>query len=239
MADLICTWTPKLIVELVKTLAWPVVVILIGAGFYNKITGAIRFFFSKNTVSEVSASTSGVSAKFVTAQQSFDATPSVRSSAADLPDEMSLEAINARHESYKTEFSEEIYQRITKHLNALKISGEEKIDLLSRDLSIMQSGLRYFEINKLLFRSQFNMLMKISNNAGFIRASEAVNDFEMTKALYKEAFADWDWIKYIAYPVSCGLMVEENNCYKLTVMGRSYLSLMAKNPQWIDELAKI
>ncbi|EPE7164516.1 hypothetical protein ACSMAE_004292 [Cronobacter sakazakii] len=239
MADIICTWTPQLIVELIKTLAWPVVAILIGVGFYNKIIGALRLFFSKNSVSEISASTSGVSAKFVAAQQVFDAAPSVRSSTGDLPDEMSVESIHAKHEMYKTEFSEEIYQRIVKHLNALKISSEEMIELLSRDLSLLQSGLRYFEINKLLFRSQFNMLLKISNNAGAIRVGEAVKDFEMTKALYKEAFADWDWIKYIAYPVSCGLMIEDNGYYKLTVLGRSYLSFMAKNPQWIDELSKI
>lgn len=67
MSELICTWTPTLIVELIKNLVWPIVVLLIGIGFHNKISAAIRFFFSKNTVSELSASTTGLSAKFVAA----------------------------------------------------------------------------------------------------------------------------------------------------------------------------
>ncbi|ESN54630.1 MULTISPECIES: hypothetical protein [Enterobacter cloacae complex] len=239
MSELICTWTPKLIVELVKNMAWPIVVLLIGIGFHNKISGAIRFFFTKNTVSELSASTTGLSAKFVAAQQSLDPISSVSTHATDLPDEMSVEAIRTRHLLYKTEFSEEIYQRVMKHLLALNIDDKEKVELLARDISIIQSGVRYNEINKLLFRSQYNMFCNMANNAGFIRKEEAIREFESTKAIYKDAFSEWDWIKYIAYPVSNGLMVEEHNGYKLTAIGRSYLSFMSKNPQMIDDLAKI
>lgn len=239
MPESICTWTPKVIVELINNLAWPIVALLIGIGFHNKISGAIRFFFSKNTVSELSASTTGVSAKFVASQRTVDPVLSVSAHATGLPEEMSVEAIKARHQFYKTEFSEEIYQRVMRHLLALNIDTEEKIELLARDISIIQSGVRYIEINKLLFRSQYNMFCTMANNAGFIRKEEAIREFESTKAAYKDAFSDWDWIKYIAYPVSNELMVEEDTGYKLTAIGRSYLSFMSKNPQMIDALAKI
>lgn len=47
MEELTCKWSPQFIVELIKSVAWPVVVILIGIGFRSKISQVIHTFFSK------------------------------------------------------------------------------------------------------------------------------------------------------------------------------------------------
>ena len=235
----ICSWTPELVVDLIKNTAWPVVVLLIGFRFRSGISESLRKFFNRNTVSEVSASASGVSAKFVAAKQTSETLESAGSNAVNLPETMSVEAIRERHELHRTEFSEELYKAIITHLSALEISSEEKLDIMAREASLLQSAIRYFDINKVLFRSQFNLFSIMANNSGFICDDDARNNFKEVKELVGEALGDWDWIKYSSYPVSNGLMRKENGGYKLTELGESYVSFMSKNPQLVDELAKL
>lgn len=239
MEDLACSWSPNLIVELIKSIAWPAVVLLIGFSFRTRIFDIARSFFSKNMVSEISATVSGVSAKFVAAKQSIEVLEAASSNTANLPKNMSIEAIKERHELYKTEFSEELYQAIIKHASSLDVDNEVKIELLAREASLFQSAIRYFSINKVLFRSQYNLFYMMSGNDGYICEEDAYIHFETTKKNNKEAFMDWDWIKYIAYPVSNELIYKDDNDYKLTSIGRSYVAFMSKNPQLIDELAKL
>lgn len=239
MEDQICNWTPQIIVELIKEVAWPLVILFIGLKFRSVTFGAIRDFFSHNTVSEVSASTSGVTAKFVAAKQATEALESAGSNAINLPNDMTADAIKCRHEHHRTEFSEELYESIKTHLSALKISHEEKIEILAREASLLQSAIRYFDINKVLFRSQFNLFSIMANNSGYIDSNDAQRNFQSVREIVGDAFSDWDWIKYIAYPVSTGLIIDEEGGYKLTMLGESYVSFMSRNPQLVDELAKI
>jgi hypothetical protein len=157
MDSQICSWPPELVVELIKIVVWPIVVLLIGFRFRSGISESLRTFLNRNTVSEVSATASGVSAKFVAAKQSTEALESGGSKVVNLPETMSVEAISERHEFQKTEFSEELFRAIKTHLSALDITIEEKLDIVARETSLLQSATRYFDINRVLFRSQFNM----------------------------------------------------------------------------------
>lgn len=239
MEELICNWTPQLIVELVKALVWPLTLLLFGLKFRSGIYESIRNFFSKNTVSEVSATTSGLSAKFVAAKQSSEAKESAGTSAVSLPENMSAEAIKKRHEQNRTDFSEVLYKAIKTHLSAINLSPDEEVEILAREASLLQSAIRYFDINKVLFRSQFNLFSTMSNNSDYVSKDDIQHHFLTIKNLAGEAFLDWDWIKYVSYPVSNGLLSDEDDGYKLTTLGRSYVSFMSRNPQLVDELAKL
>lgn len=238
MEELTCTWSPQLIVELIKILAWPVVVILIGIWFRSKILQVIHSFFSKNSVSEISASVSGVSAKFTAAKQS-ETIETVNSTSTNLPNNISLKALQERHVSERTEFSEELYHNIKTHLSVLNVKDEESIELLAQELSLSQSFLRYFEINKVLFRSQFDFFQFISSKGGCILEKEALVYFKKVKELFSDAFSDWDLVKYIAYPVSNGILVIEGGSFNITTMGRSYINFMLRNPHLVDGLVKL
>jgi len=239
MEELSCNWTPQLIVEVIKSVVWPITILLIGLKFRSGLFESIRNFFSKNTVSEVSASASGVSAKFVAAKQSNESKESSGTSSVSLPENMSVETIRKRHEQNKTEFSEELYKAIKTHLSALDLSPEEEVEILAKEASQLQSAVRYFDINKVLFRSQFNLFSIMRDNSDFVSKEDIQVHFLEIKKLVGEAFIDWDWIKYISYPVSNGLVSDEGDGYKLTKLGSSYVSFMSRNPQLIDELAKL
>ncbi|MGP9768819.1 hypothetical protein ACT3UM_24175, partial [Halomonas sp. AOP13-D3-9] len=128
---------------------------------------------------------------------------------------------------------------IQTHIAALNISPEETINVLAQEVSLLQSAIRYFDINKVLFRSQFNLFSIMANNGGRTSRADAEHYFLSIKEQVGEPLLDWDWIKYVAYPVSNGLMIEEGCDYRLTSLGRSYVSFMSRNPQLVDELAKL
>lgn len=239
MEELTCNWTPQLIVELIKSVAWPLTLLLICLKFRSCLIESIRNFFSKNTVAEVSATTSGVSAKFVAAKQSIESKESGGRSAISLPQNMSTEAIRERHEQNKTEFSEELYRAIKIHLSALELKSNEQIEILVKELSLLQSIIRYFDINRVLFRSQFNLFSIMKNNSDYISKNDLQRNFLEIKNLFGEAYIDWDWVKYISFPVNNGLISDDGEGYKLTTLGRSYVQFMSRNPQLIDELAKL
>lgn len=235
----VCEWSPNLIVELVKNIAWPVVALFIGLSFRIRIFDVIRSFFTKNTVSEISATITGLSAKFITAQESAKALEMSSANSAYLSENLSAEAIKERHDRFKTEYSEELYQSILKHALSLNIDNKEKIDILSREVSLYQSTIKYLDVNKVLFRSQYDLFFKIKIIGGCISKEDIIAHFDKIKNENTKAFADWDWITYIAYPVSNGIIYEEDNFFKLTSMGKSYIAFMSKNPQLIEELSKL
>ncbi len=239
MGNLVSEWSPNLIVELIKNVAWPVVVLFIGLSFRIKISDTLRSFFKKNTVSEISATITGLSAKFIEAQQSAEALEMPNVASADLSENLSAETIKARHDKFKTEFSEDLYQSILKHALSLNIDDQEKIDILSRELSLYQSTIKYIEVNKVLFRSQYDLFIKITIAGGHISKEDITSHFEKIKNENIEVFAGWDWIKYISYPVSNGIIQGENNSFKLTSIGRSYMTFMSKNPQLVEELSNL
>jgi hypothetical protein len=235
----LCSWTPELVVELIKVLAWPVTIIIIGIRFRMAISDSLQKFSSKNRVSEVSASSSGVTAKFVAAQQSSEALIGASTNAVNLPETMSLEGIRQRLIEYKTEFSEELLVGVEAHVAALGVGPEETIDLLAQEVSLLQSAIRYFDINDVLFRSQFDLLLEMSNNGGRIGKSDLEHYLLSAKKRTDGQLLEWDQIKYVAYPVSNKLMRESDTVYSLTSLGRSYLKFMSKNPQLVDKLTKL
>jgi len=171
MKEIACNWTPQLIVEVIKSVIWPLsillialILLLITLIFRSGIIKSIRSFFSKNSIAELSASPSGFSAKFVTAKQSLETLESGNSSSVALPENMAIEAIKERHVQATTEFSIELFNSIKTHIKALNIPPEEAQEILIKELSLLQSALRYLDINKVLFRSQFNLFYIMSNH---------------------------------------------------------------------------
>lgn len=238
MEGLACDWSPKIIVDLIKSIAWPVVVLLIGFRFRIRIFDIIRSFLSKNTVSEISATVAGISAKFIAAKQSAESLEKPSTNNENLSTNTSAETLKERHDILKTEFSEDLYNSIIEHVSSLSSDNEEKIILLSRELSLFQSAMAYLGINKLLFLSQYELLHKASIIGGRIGKEDVIMHFNSIKN-NNEALVDWDWIKYIEYPVGVELIYEEDNIFKLTSKGRSYIKYMSMNPQLIDELSKL
>lgn len=217
MNEEVCNWTPQVLVELVKAVIWPLTVIILGFKFKTGISASLKRFFSRNNVTEVSASATGISAKFVAEKQVSEVKESTSSMV--LPDNMTLEAIKNNHDKSHTEFSETLYQNIKSHLDALKLEPLEQVELLSRDVSLLQSGIRYFEISKVLFRSQFNLIFGASANDNFILKSDVKTHFEEVKTYVGDAFNEWDWIKYVSYLVTSGLLVDDKDGYQLTQVG--------------------
>ena len=232
-------WTPELLVECLKIIVWPAIALLLSFKFKSSITYGIRTFFSKNAVTEVSASATGISAKFAAARQVADSKESTGNNSVRLPELISAESINRNLAKMTTDHSEELVRSIKFHIRAMDIPAEEQIDILVQDLAQCQCLIRYLGINKALFRSQYDLLGAMQSNSSFISALDANRFFSAIKSVALDVFGDWDLVRYLAYPVSCGLVDVDESGYILTTVGKSYMIFMNRNPQLIDELAKL
>ena len=143
------------------------------------------------------------------------------------------------HLEYRTEYSNELFLRIKQHIDALGIDDEKKIKLLETEASLLQSALRYFEINKVLFRSQFNLFGEYFFENEELSIEDIKKYFNMVILKNPEGLAGWDYAKYMAFPISAGIIEASPNGYKLAKLGISYVEFMGKNLQLIDELTKL
>jgi hypothetical protein len=234
-----CTWSPENIVELVKALAWPVVILLASLRFESGVAESVRGFFSRNAVKEISAGSSGVKAIFEARRQIEETTESGASKVGSLPEGLSVEAIRAKHAELQTELTEEFYAVVKRHSDMLEIPDQEKIELLLQEISHLQTAIRIFELNKVLFRSQYDLLRKIGKSQDGLAEGDLDGHFAIAQANSNGGLVNWDRVKYLAYPVSVGLIKIDRGVSKLTPLARSYLSIMDRNPQLVVELSKL
>ena len=150
-------WSPELIIDLVSEIAWPIVVLILGWKLRGSITTAVSSFLKRNDVTEVSAGATGVTAKFKAAQQKAEITEENSPSNNITPIGGNYDSVVEKHKQQTTEFSDELYESIKAHVDALDVSDANKIDLLSKEASILQAALRFNFINQVLFRSQFDL----------------------------------------------------------------------------------
>ncbi len=232
-------WTPEIIVNLIKEIVWPLTVLILGWRFRGTISNALSNFFSKNNMTELSATPTGVSAKFKVAQQSAETNEPQNNRTSPLPENASFESIQKRHSEYTTEYSHEIYLSIKHHIETLDINDEEKINLLETEAALLHSGFRYYDINKVLFRSQFNLFNDYFFDKDEVSIDGIKEYFTLICSKYSEEYLEWDYAKYMAYPITSGIIEPSVNGYKLTKLGSSYVKFMKRNLQLINELPNL
>lgn len=235
----LCDWTPAVIVELVKAVAWPLVILLIGMRFKGDIKSVFKGLFKGSTVTELSASASGITAKFEALKQASEASDSRAPNVSALPESMSLEAIKARQATQETEFSRELETALRRHLSALQIGDDEKLDLLYKELAQFQSITRYLFISRVMFRSQYELFRHLRQRNDGMSERELQEYFESINLKSGGGLAGWDHVKYLAYPASNGVIEVKEGRYHLSAVGRSYVQFMEASPQLVNELSAL
>ena len=233
------SWTPELIVSLIKEVVWPITILVLGWRFRGSVTSALSNLFSKSKISELSAGATGVTAKFIAAQQSAESKEESDVKTAVLPEGADYESLKSRHKEQNTEFSLDLFENIKRHIDALGVSDPEKIELLSKELSLLQAALRYLDINKVLFRSQFDLFNIMPEDGSTVPEIDLRHYFKNVADNNPEGLGSWDFVKYLAYPTIAGIIEYQDGGYKLTKLGHSYVKFMRKNLSLIDDLGKL
>lgn len=235
----VSVWSPEQITELVGELAWPIVVLILGWKLRGNITSAISSFLNTNDVTEVSASATGITAKFKAAQQKAEISEESNSSNTVLPIGGDYDSVTEIHNQQTTEFSNELHESIKAHINALDVSDTDTIELLTKEASILQAAVRFNNINQVLFRSQFDLFSLMPTDGNTISDQELQKYFDNVVSSNFTEIEEWDLVKYLSYPASIGIIEYHNDGYRLTTFGKSYVQYMKKNLGLIDSLGKL
>ncbi|SFV59195.1 DUF1176 domain-containing protein [hydrothermal vent metagenome] len=140
-------------------------------------------------------------------------------------------------------YRNKIYENLKQHIIELKLDDEKTNELLMIELSLLKSQVNYYYINKILWHSQFDLFNGWLSNGLSITNNELETYFNViVKNKYDYSFdtdSQWDYITYIAYPLSAGIIEYTGESYKLTDLGNSYIRFMRKNMYLVAELAKL
>lgn len=231
-------WTPDIFVNLTSELAWPIVVLLLGFKFRGSLSEGIKNFFKKNKVKEVSATTSGITAKFESNQQE-QRSSALNADKPDLPELMSKESLQAAQEERSTQYSLDLLEKIKEHVIAIDATPEEKIEILSKEVSINQAAMMFLDVSLTLFLSQYTLFNEYLYPTKEITISESEDYFIGIVPSEPSQLEDWSAEKYYAFPLSIGLIEEVEDRYRLTKFGASYVRFIRNNPNVGKYLANL
>ncbi len=222
-------WTPEVIVNLASELAWPIVLLILGLRFKNSFGEGFKNFFNKNNVTELSAGTSGFSAKFETSQQD-SGLKSPQSDKSDITENLNKEDLIAAQEERSTQYSLELLKTIKAHVESLDAPESEKINILSKEVSIYQASMVFLEVTYTLYSSQYKLFNE------YLYPNNEITDVEAEKYFYETVKPEpgklegWDSEKYFAYPLAAGFLSKSETGIRLTKFGASYVRYIRNNP---------
>lgn len=140
--------------------------------------------------------------------------------------------------SNTSELSNKLKEVIGNQVAGLKISESEQVELLTTEVALLRVAIICYDINKVLFRSQYDLLSNWLDNGSSITYEQLSSYFE-EQARNSDAFSDWDTEKYVSYLISSGLVESDGHSYAMTMAGMSYVAFMKRNPQHISSLSSI
>ncbi|WP_269334840.1 hypothetical protein [Vibrio atlanticus] len=230
------SWEPELVVSLLDTLAWPVVVMIGIVILGSNLVPSIKQFFAKSQVSELSVGTTGAKATFKASQETPSESVKKVSESIELSgDYKNIVELQASNTS---ELSNKLKEVIGNQVAGLKISESEQVELLTTEVALLRVAIICYDINKVLFRSQYDLLSNWLDNGSSITYEQLSSYFE-EQARNSDAFSDWDTEKYVSYLISSGLVESDGHSYAMTMAGMSYVAFMKRNPQHISSLSSI
>ncbi|MBU3823237.1 MAG: hypothetical protein H9917_00210 [Candidatus Oceanisphaera merdipullorum] len=218
------------IVELIKTLVWPITTIIMALAFRVKLASALDGFLKKNNVTEFS--TSGFTAKF-----SQTITPSELQG-----DNKSVEISVDYHSviKYQTENKSKYTCSLLKNYRLYRcsynISDLEALEMVETALAITISHNMYAGINRVIYKSQLFFLEHIhSQRPNKVTTPDLVNYFSSVQ-LSTPLLTNITASQYVSYLIGALLMKITADIYELTDFGESYVEYMRNYPNLVGHL---
>ncbi|HCD1288924.1 TPA: hypothetical protein I7691_RS21985 [Vibrio parahaemolyticus] len=230
-------WSAADIVRLLEVVAWPIASIIIAVLLRGKISQVFQNLFSNTSVTEVSAA--GFSAKFSESKQASTAPEDIKENAV-APTSVGNDAaeIIERQKLNETKFSRSLLINLKNHRESLKLTSEQAIELVEKELSLTQARAYFVDLNRVLYRSQFNLFNLMKSNNGLMTSNEVLAYFNGIKAENPSVYSNTDLHRYLAYPMRVGLIEKNHQEYSLTEYGDSYVEFMDRNTHLIGDLSQ-
>jgi len=230
-------WTASNIVDFAGVIAWPVASIILVLILRSKVSGYIGSFLNRNNVTELSAA--GFTAKFSQLsqasinpedkQESITSSPKVVEGSAEFLERLSQD---------ETKTSKRILENIKNHIRSLDLTGDQAIEALEKDLSLNIAKLYFVDINRILYRSQYDLLKWLKESSGKLPESQISDYYENIRSKFPMFYGHVDLISYLAYPMQVGLIEKRDGSYRLTEYGDSYVTFMDRNSNLIMGLVQ-
>ncbi|ACA87363.1 hypothetical protein [Shewanella woodyi] len=221
----VCSWKPEHYVEIIKEIAWPVVVLVISLRYKALIVTRVKALFENLQLGKLTLGTSGLSTEW---QSNDKQKPPLTNNKIE-GDLKSLSQIKLYQEQNDSEYIQDAILFVEKQLDYLNVPLEEQIKLLSAEYSILAATNRYVMINNAIYKSQYNLLVNLSLSTEAVTYQNLEIFFNALKADNPEHYEKTDTQLYLRFLIDWNLIKVENSLYSLTLFGFSYIKYMKKN----------
>lgn len=230
-------WTAADIVNLVGVVAWPIASVLLAFLLRTKLSSFLNRFFNRNNVTELSAGS--FTAKFTQSKQGASNPEEKQESIVPMHQEgEGATQFLTRLSQNETTLSKNLLKGIRTHIKSIELSDKQTIEALEKELSITQSRIYFMDLNRVIYRSQYNLFKLLKDNSGTLTELEISAFYDSVKKQFPGVFGVTELINYLAYPMRVGLLEKHDGNYHLTDYGNSYVSFMDKNSNLIMELTQ-
>ncbi|KGT72881.1 hypothetical protein MA20_47705 [Bradyrhizobium japonicum] len=191
----------KLIVELVKAVAWPTAIATIALVFRSDV----RALFPRLT----KAGPSGL--EFGLSQQSITTTST---EARDIPGFPEPTAAIAKMQAG-------VYEDLK------IIDQERRLDVVVRQFAVARLAWAFEQMHRTLYGSQLRSLVSLSNTAsGSATRTDAEEAFNQAKSQFPQFYENNTFEEWIRYPSNTGLIHVDAASVTITELGREFLGYM-------------
>ena len=228
-------WTAGDIVNLAGVISWPIASVVLVFLLRSRLSGFFNGFFNRNNVTELSAGS--FTAKFT--QSKHNAVNPEDTQETIVAMSQAGEGVNnfiERLSRNETKSSKYLLKGIRDHMSSLGLSKEKTIEVLEKELSLTQARIYFLDLNRVLYRSQYNLFKLMKDNSGKLTESDVSIFYEKVKSNFPTVFGFTELINYLAYPMRVNLIEKNGGNYYLTDYGDSYVSFMDINSNLIMEL---
>ena len=117
---------------------------------------------------------------------------------------------------------------IKKDLESKVLNQGEMLNVLIRHLAMTQLTLRFEYLNSLIWGSQIEILQNLNSSPHGMTVELIKPRYDFAADIYSVQFANYSFEKYLDFLISNILIVNQDNRYFITVLGREFLTFLVQ-----------
>ena len=239
IAQASCYWKPEHFVGMLKEIAWPLVVLLIGLRYRAAASERFRGVFEKLKLGKLTLGTNGVTTEW---QSSNEQTSPISNGKPEVYGEYkSFAQVTSYHELNDSEYIQTSVAHINKQLDSFELPLEERLDTLVKAFATSNAMQSYAWVSNSIFKSQLDLLTKLADTPPphLFAYQHLESYFYALKAIHAEQYEKWDTQSYLKFLIDSGLLQVKGESYTLTTFGKSYLEYIQRNENITHSFRKV
>ena len=111
------------------------------------------------------------------------------------------------------------------------LDQNEVVDVLVRHLAATQLELYFEKVNATIWGSQISILKRLNSTPQGLAVESLELSYDIVAKLHPNVFTHYSFKQYLNFLLSWNLIIEQDNLYRITFLGKDFLSYLVRTGQ--------